>query len=697
MKNTKTKLISSVAVLLICFAMLIGSTFAWFTDSASTGVNKIQAGNLDVQLLAYDGSDYKDVNEIPNSPLPLFGSGETANGNNHKTLWEPGKTQVAFLRIENKGNLALKYQVEVQVVNPSDSNNLYQALSYVVVPDATTENGDPSFTWNEISANKRTVDVGTNIAATDVPMQPNDIHNFALAVHMNEEAGNDYKNGKVEFYIKVLATQLNSESDSFGTDYDVNALYPSIAMGTVVSGKETILSSSGVSAKIPADEIADGTNVTIEAIKTTPPANLSVPEGLSTVAYEITLKDANGNSLSTNPSNPVEVSLKVGTGLTGVRFYHNDQEVNDFTYNEATGELKFETSTFSPFTVATGTAIYHVDSSNIQEYLDGAHGSISNARLVLAEGNYDKIDLARATKYPGSNTDYYIGGISESNKKTFDDFVSIKKAEGWSGYPWYIRNIENLTLVAEQNAIVTINGIVCNSGHNYQDSYDYVLEHDVTSSNNGYYKAINLLNIRFEGLTFSSNIHVESSLEQTVIDGLTFERCNFDINNITTTASSETQELRVYNGNNNGKIRNVNIYNSNFSNCCQGIYTGNINGLTVENCNFSNTGHNAIAVQTTVDSQGNPFIVNHKAIVIKRNRFKNIGDRIIRFGKVGADTQITIQNNTAENSGKYNSTDGYYEVIKAETLEQGIKLNISDNEWGNNHKAYNEGLRDLEG
>ena len=48
MKRTKTKLVSSIVTLLICFAMLIGSTFAWFTDSASTGVNKIQAGNLDL-------------------------------------------------------------------------------------------------------------------------------------------------------------------------------------------------------------------------------------------------------------------------------------------------------------------------------------------------------------------------------------------------------------------------------------------------------------------------------------------------------------------------------------------------------------------------------------------------------------------------------------------------------------------------
>lgn len=45
-KTTKRALFSSVLAIVLCLAMLIGTTFAWFTDTASTGVNKIQAGNL---------------------------------------------------------------------------------------------------------------------------------------------------------------------------------------------------------------------------------------------------------------------------------------------------------------------------------------------------------------------------------------------------------------------------------------------------------------------------------------------------------------------------------------------------------------------------------------------------------------------------------------------------------------------------
>ena len=50
-KSTKRALLTSVLALLMCVTMLVGATFAWFTDTASTGVNKIQAGNLDVKLM----------------------------------------------------------------------------------------------------------------------------------------------------------------------------------------------------------------------------------------------------------------------------------------------------------------------------------------------------------------------------------------------------------------------------------------------------------------------------------------------------------------------------------------------------------------------------------------------------------------------------------------------------------------------
>ena len=39
--------------------MLVGSTFAWFTDTATTAVNTIQAGTLKVDIVNESGTSLK--------------------------------------------------------------------------------------------------------------------------------------------------------------------------------------------------------------------------------------------------------------------------------------------------------------------------------------------------------------------------------------------------------------------------------------------------------------------------------------------------------------------------------------------------------------------------------------------------------------------------------------------------------------
>ena len=215
-KTTKRALLTSAFSMIICVAMLIGTTFAWFTDSASTAVNKIQAGTLDVQLLMYDGSNYVDISDDTRA---IFGTGSLAQNNNAQTLWEPGKTQVAYLAIKNNGNLALKYKVALDVTNVS--NNLYEVMEYAITPDA--DNLNPVTAWT--SGNS--VVVGTQMVANDVSLAVGATHYFALSVHMKEDARNTYQNGEVDFDLTVYAAQLSSESDSFDNTYDLWAEYDS--------------------------------------------------------------------------------------------------------------------------------------------------------------------------------------------------------------------------------------------------------------------------------------------------------------------------------------------------------------------------------------------------------------------------------------------------------------------------------------
>ncbi len=61
-KSTKSALLSSVLATALCVAMLVGATFAWFTDGVTSGKNKIVAGNLDIDLVDAEGNSLEGGN-----------------------------------------------------------------------------------------------------------------------------------------------------------------------------------------------------------------------------------------------------------------------------------------------------------------------------------------------------------------------------------------------------------------------------------------------------------------------------------------------------------------------------------------------------------------------------------------------------------------------------------------------------------
>lgn len=219
-KSTKRALLLSVLSLLMCVSMLIGSTFAWFSDSVTSGSNKIQAGNLDVDLYLWTAEGQSK--EITDESDPIFGANSIAQNNNAATLWEPGKTQVAYLSIKNNGSLDLKYKVAVDVRDADGEQDLYKVMKYAIINDAKYADVTA---WDTVKG----VNVVPGVNATqanDVALKAGEEHFFALSIHMQEEAGNEYMNGQVDFDVRVLATQLASESDSFDNQYDANAKYP---------------------------------------------------------------------------------------------------------------------------------------------------------------------------------------------------------------------------------------------------------------------------------------------------------------------------------------------------------------------------------------------------------------------------------------------------------------------------------------
>ena len=207
----KRALVTSIVALALCFTMLLGTTFAWFTDTASSEGNKIVAGTLDLKLLMHNGTEYVDIGENKD---PIFGDGSIAQNNNAETKWEPGKTQVAYLAIENVGNLDLKYTVTLKVVDPE--GDLYDVMQYTITPDATP--AAPVTAWDASAALSVVNDVQSVSETVALPVGAT--HYFALSLHMMEEATDEYQGKDLSFDITVRATQLASEEDSLGSEYD---------------------------------------------------------------------------------------------------------------------------------------------------------------------------------------------------------------------------------------------------------------------------------------------------------------------------------------------------------------------------------------------------------------------------------------------------------------------------------------------
>ena len=212
-KSTKRALLTSVLSLVLCMAMLVGTTFAWFTDNVTSKNNIIKSGTLDVTMEWADGTkavpaddsaDWKDA-----SAGAIF----------DYDLWEPGYTEVRHIKIANEGTLALKYQLNI--VANGDVSKLADVIDvyYLDPADMVDERAD-------LVAEKRIGTLTEVLSAISTTASGNllagENHTITLALKMQESAGNEYQNLSIgsDFSVQLMATQLTSENDSFDNQYD---------------------------------------------------------------------------------------------------------------------------------------------------------------------------------------------------------------------------------------------------------------------------------------------------------------------------------------------------------------------------------------------------------------------------------------------------------------------------------------------
>lgn len=525
MKKTKTQLLRSFIALMLCLTMLIGATFAWFTDNVTSSGNIIKSGTLDLEMYWTDdlGSGvWHDVED------------EDYNTVFNYDNWEPGYTDVKYIKLVNKGDLALNYKLALTPQN--GIGKLAEVINvYFAEGGVELDTREDLKQLNALGLLSNVVDGrvtanGTLLPASqESPLHASDEVVLTLAMSMITSAGNDYQDETSgEFTITALATQASYESDSFGTDYDSDAQYDALIIAdkasasvTPVNGKVptggVTLSGETISAYVPEGVALDeGTSQLTLSI--TPLENTA--SGITVVNNEILIPvDVHIDGVAENNTVPIIVDLgavlpkylNMGNyhlfhveenGVAAMNLVNSKEELNahnQFTYNSDTGEVSVAMTSFSEVALVAdeenawqGTYDFEFDGEGTQEkpYIISKADELAGFGAIVG-GMKEQERNSYTGKHFKLIADINLGcGEGASNNGTVKTFYPI-------GY------YNNTNVYERDSAIVPEGGVISNvcsfegifdgNGHTISNFYQNTWEmfgdyNDGYSGTPNYYK-----------------------------------------------------------------------------------------------------------------------------------------------------------------------------------------------------------------
>ena len=458
-KTSKRALLTSVLSIALCLSMLIGTTFAWFTDTASTAVNKIQAGKLKVALEMQDGNGWTDANGKTLGWVQTKANGtETAIVDGKNILWEPGcEYQLQTVRVRNDGNLALKYKVVITGIDGDAKLN--NAIEWAI------EMGEAS--GNVVKLTDDAQGFQYALTAKDAA------NTLTISGKMRTDAGNEYQGLSIDgIGITVYATQYTEEYDSTGNQYDkdadmtpdnlddlivANVTAPVAKKADGTKDNTTVATADQkVTVAVPADAINDNAKELTLTVtpSTTPKVTVETNQGVQ--AYDISVTGlADGNTT------PVEVKLFVGKGLKKVSVAHDGTVIDaaNVSYNSTTGIVTFKTTSFSPFDVTYDAPVAVVN--------DTAYYSVTEAYKM----GYSKANQpATITLYQDGKLTTYMS-IKTSYPLTIDlnghtlTYTSAYGSDVWADATFTVKNgtfIAN-KISASPAANTPYTGVICSN------------------------------------------------------------------------------------------------------------------------------------------------------------------------------------------------------------------------------------------
>ena len=400
-RTTRGAIISSILALILCFAMLLGSTFAWFTDSASSSGNKIVSGTLDVDFELLD-KDTGVWNSLKDTSASIF----------NYDKWEPGYTEVKILKVENLGTLALKWKAvftsEKDLSALADVIDVY-VLPYGVLDDAAAASlAYPADLTGYTCVGSLASYLNTIETSTYGNLEAGESAYLGIALQMKGDAGNEYQGLDLcgSFDLTIVAAQRMSESDSFGTSYDSGATYPNISLKVPVSNSasnDLLFNTKSMNVKTEAG--VDFGGASEATLKHTEPR----VENDTVILDEVEFYDENNNVIDLSANDKaILVSLYVGDYFSEgdyVDVYHDDVLVASALTVDANGYVSYEALHFCEITVKENTdprpivvtseeeLIAALETAELGSLIDASGVVISGKSSISLKGGFTIIGL----------------------------------------------------------------------------------------------------------------------------------------------------------------------------------------------------------------------------------------------------------------------------------------------------------------
>ena len=369
MKLGKKSWLLILMVIVMCVSTL-GGTFAWFTDEVTTTSNIVESGNLDAKMQWADGKQ---------SPASASWKDASQGAIFEYALWEPGYTQVRHLHVKNAGNLAFRYQLSIAA--GAEVSSLSDVIDVYVISPAKAISGRTDLTGLSPVGTLTDVLAGLRLTGSENFLLPGQETNLTIALKMQEEAGNEYQNLSIgsDFAVQLLATQYAYEEDSFGKDYDANAVFPAFVgpFSAFADVKGKVDSNNRLTTEVMIGTATDGMYAIVPKGTLLEPGTekLVLRVNIAKRSNDIEMTpgqvsrslDVHIEGIAAANSTPITVELgpvmPAGMKSDNIQFYHVENDTpkkmkavntlsahNQFTYDAKTGAVAVMMASFSEVT-----------------------------------------------------------------------------------------------------------------------------------------------------------------------------------------------------------------------------------------------------------------------------------------------------------------------------------------------------------